>query len=250
MIDCAPEILAQIKAVTALQPRARGHTRRDSPIHSVLLTNGDIDHVAGALSLRERQPFVLNATAEIHDVLHANSVFAVLAEDVVKRTTVELDVPFTLVDGVEARVFPVPGKAALYLEGDQVEIGGEGEATVGVEFISDGASAYYVPGCAHMSEALANRLRGAAVVVFDGTLWHDEEMIEAGVGTKTGPRMGHMAMSGDHGSMAAFASIDVGRRIYSHINNTNPVLIEGSPERQAAEAAGWEIAHDGMEIEL
>lgn len=250
VIDCAPEILAQIKAVTALQPRARGGVRRDSPIQSVLLTSGDIDHIAGVLSLRERQPFSLNATAEIHDVLRGNSVFAVLAEDVVNRTTVELDVPFSLVEDVEARIFSVPGKAALYLEGDEVEIGGEGEATIGVEFISDGASAFYVPGCAHMSQALATRLRGAALVLFDGTLWHDEEMIEAGVGTKTGRRMGHMAMSGDQGSMAAFASIDVGRKIYCHINNTNPVLVEGSPERHAAEAAGWEIAHDGMEIEL
>jgi pyrroloquinoline quinone biosynthesis protein B len=250
VVNCAPEILAQIRAVKALQPRACGQAKRDSPIRSVLLTNGDIDHVAGVLSLRERQPFILNATAEIHDVLRANSVFGVLAEDVVHRSTVELDQPFPLVEGVEARVFAVPGKSALYLEGDEVEIGGEGEATVGVEITAGGVSAYYVPGCAHMSEALADRLRGAAIVLFDGTLWHDDEMIEAGVGTKTGHRMGHMSMSGEQGSMAAFASLGVGRRIYSHINNTNPVLIEGSRERRAAEAAGWEIAHDGMEIEL
>jgi pyrroloquinoline quinone biosynthesis protein B len=250
IVDCAPEILAQVRAVKALQPRARDHARRDSPIRSVLLTNGDIDHVAGALSLRERQPFILNATAEIHDVLRANSVFGVLADGVVQRTTVELDAPFPLVKGVEARVFAVPGKSALYLEEDQVEIGGEGEATVGVEITAGGVSAYYVPGCAHMSEALADRLSGAAVVLFDGTLWHDDEMIEAGVGTKTGHRMGHMSMSGEQGSMAAFAALGVGRKIYSHINNTNPVLIEGSRERQSAEAAGWEIAHDGMEIDL
>jgi pyrroloquinoline quinone biosynthesis protein B len=250
VVNCAPEILAQIRAVKALQPRAGDQAKRDSPIRSVLLTNGDIDHVAGALSLRERQPFSLNATAEIHAVLRANSVFGVLADGVVQRATVELDAPFPLVEGVEARVFAVPGKSALYLEGDQVEIGREGEATVGVEITAGGVSAYYVPGCAHMSEALADRLRGAAVVLFDGTLWHDDEMIEAGVGIKTGHRMGHMSISGEQGSMAAFASLGVERKIYSHINNTNPVLIEGSRERLTAEAAGWEIAHDGMEIEL
>jgi pyrroloquinoline quinone biosynthesis protein B len=200
------------------------------------------------LSLRERQRFVLNATAEIHAVLGANTVFGVLAEGLVKRSAVELDAPFRLVDGVEARVFAVPGKPALYLEGDHVEIGGEGEATVGVELISAGASVYYVPGCAHMSEALAARLTGAAVVLFDGTLWHDDEMIEAGVGTKTGRRMGHMPISGEDGSMAAFAGLGVGRRIYIHINNTNPILIAGSPERREVEAAGWEVAHDGMDI--
>lgn len=250
IVNCAPEILTQIKSTRALQPRQRDGARRDSPIRSVLLTNGDIDHVAGLLSLREGQPFVLNATAEIHEVLRRDRVFRVLDEGTVRRAAVRLEAPFPLVEGVTARVFAVPGKTALYLEGEEVEIGAETEATVGVEFVAGGATAYYIPGCAEMSSPLAERLKGAELVLFDATVWHDEEMIEAGVGAKTGRRMGHMAMSGPDGSMAAFAGLDVKRKVFVHINNTNPVLIEGSPQRREAEAAGWEIAYDGMEIAL
>ncbi len=101
-----------------------------------------------------------------------------------------------------------------------------------------------------MTDALRDRLQGADAVLFDGTVWQDDEMITSGVGTKTGARMGHMAMSGEGGSIAAFDGIEVGRKVFVHINNTNPVLIEGSPERIAAGRAGWDIAEDGMEIRL
>ncbi|MBS7535661.1 pyrroloquinoline quinone biosynthesis protein PqqB [Ancylobacter sonchi] len=251
LINCAPEILSQIQSLPALQPQ-RG--RRHTPVASVLLTNADIDHVAGLLSLREGQPFALLATAAIHGGLRANPVFDVLAEGVVTRRPVGLDTAFELVEGVTAEIFSVPGKIALYLEAGEIAAHGavdttlEGEQTVGVE-LSDGVSrVLFIPGCARMTEALAARIAGADAVLFDGTVWQDDEMIRAGVGTKTGARMGHMAMSGAGGSMAAFAGLDVGRKIYVHINNTNPVLIEGSPERLAAEAAGWEIGEDGLEV--
>ena len=87
-------------------------------------------------------------------------------------------------------------------------------------------------------------------MLFDGTLWQDDEMVRAGVGTKTGARMGHMSMSGENGSIEALRQVNVGRKIYVHINNTNPVLVDGSKERIAANKAGWEIAQDGMEIAL
>ena len=94
------------------------------------------------------------------------------------------------------------------------------------------------------------RLRGAPLVLFDGTLWQDNEMIDAGIGVKTGKRMGHISMSGEDGSMAAFRDLDVGRKIYIHINNSNPTLLDDTPERQEVEAQGWKISHDGMEITL
>lgn len=251
LVNCAPEILSQIQSVPALQPR---EGRRHTPIASVLLTNGDIDHVAGLLSLRESQPFTVHATAAIQDVLRANPVFDVLSPDFVARRRVALDAPFELVAGVTAEIFAVPGKIALYLEGGEIAAHGEvataveGEQTVGVE-LSDGRSRIlYIPGCARMTEALAARIAGADAVLFDGTVWRDDEMIRAGVGSKTGARMGHMAMSGPAGSIAAFEGIEVRRKVYVHVNNTNPALIEGSAERLAAEAAGWEIAEDGMEV--
>ncbi|SEM58788.1 pyrroloquinoline quinone biosynthesis protein PqqB [Halomonas caseinilytica] len=246
LINCAPEVLTQIRQTPALFPQ---QGRRHTPIASVLVTNGDIDHIGGLLSLRESSPYRLYATPEIHTALGDSPVFNVLNPDHVERCGVELEQTLELAEGLEARIFAVPGKAALYLEGDDVEIGGEGEATVGVEFRVGERRAYYIPGCATLTERLAARLEGADLVMFDGTLWRDDEMIRAGVGHKTGLRMGHMSMAGNDGSMAALASLNLGRRVFVHINNTNPVLIEGSPERQEAERQGWEISYDGMELE-
>ena len=97
---------------------------------------------------------------------------------------------------------------------------------------------------------MRQRLAGASVVFFDGTLWRDDEMIRMGVGEKTGRRMGHISISGREGAIAALQGVDIGRRIFIHINNSNPVLLEDSAERREAEAAGWEIAYDGMEVRL
>jgi pyrroloquinoline quinone biosynthesis protein B len=108
----------------------------------------------------------------------------------------------------------------------------------------------FIPACAAMTEKLANKIRGADVVLFDGTLWTDDEMLRAGVGSKTGMRMGHMSVSGPGGTLAAFATIPAGRKIFLHINNSNPILLDDSAERAAVEAAGWEVAYDGMEIRL
>jgi pyrroloquinoline quinone biosynthesis protein B len=246
LINCAPEVLTQIRGTPALFPR---QGKRDTPIASILLTNGDVDHVGGLLSLRESSPYRLHATPEIHAALRDSPVFNVLAPDHVERVEVALEETLTLAEGLEARIFAVPGKAALYLEGEDPDIGSEGEATVGVEFRVGVRRAYYIPGCAAMNERLAARLEGADLLLFDGTLWRDDEMIRAGVGHKTGSRMGHMSMSGETGSMAALSSLNIGRRVFVHINNTNPVLIDDSPERREARRHGWEIAHDGMELE-
>jgi pyrroloquinoline quinone biosynthesis protein B len=100
-----------------------------------------------------------------------------------------------------------------------------------------------------MTPALHARLKRADAVLFDGTLFTDDEMIRTGTGAKTGRRMGHMPIDGDGGSLAALAGID-GRRIYIHVNNTNPIHVAGSPERRKVEDAGWEVAADGMEIAL
>ena len=253
LINCAPEVLSQIRVTHELHPR---NGLRGSPIDSVLLTNGDIDHVAGLLSLREGQPFRLLATAAILDVLRASSAFDVLGEGTVSRCAVELGARFDLVEGVAATIFPVPGKVALYLEAREQTATGtldteiEGEQTIGIELTAGGKRALFIPGCAAITPALAARIEGADVLLFDGTLWLDDEMIREGVGTKTGRRMGHMSMYGVEGSIAQLARLEIGRRIFVHINNTNPVLIEGSEERLSAERAGWEIAEDSMEITL
>jgi pyrroloquinoline quinone biosynthesis protein B len=257
LLNASPDLRQQINDTPPLHPK-RG--LRHSPIAGVVLTNGDVDHVAGLLTLREGHAFALYATARVLRTLKENSIFNVLAADLVPRRTLTLETPTRLAHadgtdaGIEIEPFAVPGKVALYLEDSAAgeNFGTVAEDTVGLKVTSaaDGRSFFYLPGCAAMTEALAARLDGAPLVFFDGTLWRDDEMIAAGVGTKTGRRMGHMSMSGPDGSIAAFADIRIGRKVFIHMNNTNPVLLADSAERAEAEAAGWDIAHDGMEIRL
>ena len=250
LLNASPDLRSQIMARPQLQPRDPGaHGLRDTPIQTVLLTNGDIDHIAGLLTLREKQAFRLVSTAGIADVLAENPIFNALDPQFVTRSIVGLDESFELVPGLTARLFAVPGKVPLFMEGETVQTDLMGEQTVGVEIGDGERSLFYIPGCARMVPDLARRLQGAEAVLFDGTLWSDDEMIRQGVGQKTGQRMGHMSMSGPDGSIAAFAGLDVARKVFVHINNTNPVWRDG-PERAQAEAAGWEIAHDGLEVTL
>ena len=262
LVNASPDLGQQILANKALHPRPAeaGEGVRHSPIGGIVLTNADIDHIAGLLTVRESSPFALWATARVQETLRANSVFGVLNPEFVSRREMKLAEPFELVapggagSGLSVEPFAVPGKVALYLE-DETAGGNFGtveEDTIGL-CISDarnGRRFFHVPGCAAVTPALAARLKGAALVLFDGTVWEDAEMPNRKAGRKTGARMGHMAMSGPDGSMAAFAALGVARRIYIHINNTNPVLLPSSPERTEAEAAGWEIGFDGMEIVL
>ena len=135
----------------------------------------------------------------------------------------------------------------LYQEGDIVETGLMGETTVGVELAANGKRGLYIPGCAAMPEWLKDRIAGADALLFDGTLWQDDEMIRMGLGRKTGHRMGHMA-AGD--SIAALADVSVGRRIFVHMNNSNPLTDPDSAEAAQARRQGWQIGRDGMEITL
>ena len=257
VVNAAPDILSQIAATPALHPK---QGLRSTPIAAVLLTGGDVDCIAGLLSLRERQRFVVYATQPVLEMLDANPIFEVLGRDCVERRPLPLSGEFEIEDadgvalGMTIETFAVPGKTPLYLETgarDPSAIAEDG-GTIGISFRENGATVtgHYIPGCARMTDALAQRLRGEELVFFDGTLWSDDEMIRAGIGAKTGARMGHMSVGGPAGTMAAFAALDVRRKILIHINNSNPVLDEGSPEHAEARAAGWDVAHDGLELTL
>src|SRR5690606_9948757 len=248
LLNASPDLRQQILATPELHPRSGP---RHSPIGAVVLTNGDVDHVAGLLNLRESQRFDLYATGAILAVLERNPIFDVLNPEFVRRRRMMLEEPVELGDGLALVPFAVPGKVPLYLEGDALEIGAETEDVIGLELrhgLFEGA--FFIPACARLTPALAERLQGAALVLFDGTLWRDDEMIQSGTGVKTGARMGHMSLSGPNGTLAAFAPLGVRRKVLIHINNTNPVLLDDSPERAAVQAAGWEVAYDGMEITL
>ena len=260
LFNASPDIRQQIAQTPELRPTADAPLR-STPIRAVVLTNADVDHIAGLLSLRERQPFAIYATEQVLSVLEANSIFNVLDPAIVPRRVLSQTGELAICGadgsktGVTIESFAVPGKVALYLENlhrPDADFASDNGDTIGVRIVGDagGRSVFYIPGCARIDADLRLRLDGAACVLFDGTVFTDDEMITAGVGTKTGARMGHLAMSGEAGSIAGLAGVRIGRRIFVHINNTNPVLDENSPEHVAVRAGGWEVAHDGMEIEL
>jgi pyrroloquinoline quinone biosynthesis protein B len=247
LLNACPDLRTQICATPALHPRG---APRGSPIAAVVLTGGEIDQIAGLLDLREGQAFELFGTAETLRAIEANPVFGVLAPDRVPRRAVVPDTAFALPGGIEAELFVAPGKVPLYLEGDRDDnLAGDPGANVGVEIRRNGARLAFVPGAAALTPELKQRLARADLVLFDGTLFADDEMVRTGTGTKTGRRMGHMPIDGAAGSLAGLSGLSR-RRIYIHLNNTNPVLLADSPERRAVEAAGWEVAEDGMELVL
>jgi pyrroloquinoline quinone biosynthesis protein B len=250
LLNTSPDLRAQIAATPQLQPRNSskpGH--RKSPISAVVLTGAEIDQVAGLLHLRECQPFKLFGTKKTLHILRANSIFEALAHDTVSRMIVKPKKPFKLPGGLEAELFKVPGKAPLYLEGKNPKTRAETETNVGIEIRAKSARLVFIPGVAALTKEIMKRAEKADVLFFDATLYSDDEMIRAKLGRKTGRRMGHIPISGDDGSLKALQN-SAKRRIYVHINNTNPVLVDGSPERKRAEAAGFEIAEDGMKISL
>ncbi len=259
LFNASPDIRQQIAQTPELQPAADAPLR-STPIRAVVLTNADVDHIAGLLSLRERQPFAIYATAQVLATLEANSIFNVLDPAIVPRRVLPPAEEFPIQDaegrktGVTVESFAVAGKVALYLEdrdNPEADFGSDAGDTVGVRIGgANGRSLFYIPGCARIDASLVARLADAACLLFDGTVYTDDEMVAAGVGHKTGGRMGHLAMSGEAGSIAGLAGAKIGRRIFVHINNTNPVLDEKSAERAAVRAAGWEVARDGLEIEF
>ncbi len=256
LFNASPDLGAQILANHQLHPA--DDQLRHSPIDGVVLTNGDVDHVAGLLTLRERHPLAVYAHPRVLDVIGGNSIFNVLNPDVVDRRPLVMNQPLELLrkngdsSGLMIEAFDVPGKVALWLEDESAKdnFGTQAGDTIGLKISSRDKHFFYIPGCAAMTANLGDRLRHAPMVFFDGTLWQDDEMAQSQVGEKTGQRMGHMSNSGPEGSIAAFTPLDVERKIFIHINTTNPILLPESPEYATATAAGWEVAYDGMEIAL
>ncbi|MFV0382843.1 pyrroloquinoline quinone biosynthesis protein PqqB [Paracoccus sp. (in: a-proteobacteria)] len=245
VLNASPDIRSQMQHCPQMHPRGP----RDTPLASVLLTNGDIDHIAGLLSLREQTPFVIHATGEILALLAANRVFDALSPGKVSRRHIAMGSPFPILPGLMAEIFAVPGKIPLFMEEGPVRTDLMGEQTVGVR-LSDGAkTACYIPGCADVTDGLIAQLGDVDHLFFDGTLWSDDEMIRAGLGAKTGRRMGHVPISGPDGSISRLAGLRAGKT-FVHINNTNPVWRPDSPERALAQAQGWQIAFDGMEVAI
>jgi len=259
IFNASPDLRHQLWNNPILMPQSSDPLRY-SPIMGVLLTNADVDHTAGLINLRESQNFNLYGTERVLSVLENNSIFNVLNPKFVKRKPIKLDEPINLEysngedSGITVIPFAVPGKVALWLEDESKgpNFGSVDEDTIALEVKNDQGKTefFYIPGCANVPEWLKKRINNSNLILFDGTLWTDDEMIREKVGIKTGKRMGHISMHGSEGSIESFKNIKIKRKIFIHINTTNPALLENSDERKIANEAGWEIAYDNMELKI
>jgi pyrroloquinoline quinone biosynthesis protein B len=250
LINASPDILRHIERFERLWPRAP----RDTPIAAVALTNGDLDHVIGLLSLRESQPLRILATSRVRaGLVERNAVLRTLARtpDQVTWTNLELGREVVLDDvGVGVTAFPVAGKLPVHLVG-LVEPSPEDNVALKVRDLASGATLVVATAVGAL-DGIGSLIAGADAVLFDGTFWKDDELVALGLGKARAHDMAHVPLGGASGSLAGlapFASAAT-RRVFTHINNTNPVLRADSPERGEVERAGWEIAFDGMELAL
>ena len=255
LVHASPDICAQIEHFPPLHPR----NGRDTPIAGILLTNGDLDQCLGLLSLRESQPLHLYATDRVREgFTQGNVLYRTLNRTPGQMTWHPLklhaeDQPLLLPgnapSGLTITALPIPGKLPLHLAGT---LPADPQDNIGL-LIHDVASKQtlaYLPCVGEESSTLVETIEKANCVMFDGTFWTDDELIALGPGDRQAEQMAHWPLSGPTGSLHMLASLRGPKRILIHINNTNPILNEESPERQLIEAAGIEVAYDGMELVL
>jgi pyrroloquinoline quinone biosynthesis protein B len=257
LLNASPSIHAQIQACPALWPRAEGSSGRRSPIEGIVLTNGDLDHCLGLFSLRESTPLVVYATdAVFAGLVERNAIARTLrrfeGQLTHRRLVLDAPTPLLLASGVPSGLSvvarAVPGKLPIHLEGIAAP---SPEDNVGLWVRDDatGAMVAYVTAAGSL-DGLRAHLDDAAVVFFDGTFWQEDELIALGLGTSRARDMAHVPVGGERGTLALLAGLGASRRIFTHVNNTNPMLDTASGERGLVSRAGWEVATDGMEVTL
>jgi len=253
LLNASPDILEQIRATPALQP---GRALRDTGIGGVLLVDGQIDHSTGLYMLRERNsPLPLWCTDPVYeDLTRGNPILGVLGHFCgVARSRVPFDgTPFVMpgVDGVDFVAMPLVSKAAPYSPHREQSVDGD---NIGLTLIDrqSGRRAFYAPGLGARDPAVFAAMAAADVVLVDGTFWTDHEMIELGLSKKTARDIGHLPQSGAGGMMDWLDELPGNvRKILIHINNTNPILDEDSPQRAELTRRGIEVAFDGMHIQI
>lgn len=254
LLNASPEIRQQIESFSPLHPRGP----RDSPVRAILLTNGDLDHCLGLFSLRESHHLVIYATERVRRGLEeSNAIFRTLQrfpEQVTWRVLTlgreeELNGLDGSPSGLSVVALAAPGKLPIHLEGLMAP---DPEDNVGlwIRERRTGRLAVYLPGIASLDTRILQAVEGADCLFFDGTFWSSDELIRLGLSTKRAEDMAHLPVGSPAGSLTGLRPLTVHRKIYTHINNTNPILVEDSPERRAVEAARWEVAEDGMGVRL
>jgi len=254
LLNASPEIRAQVEAFPALHPRGPRH----SPIAAIILTNGDLDHCLGLLSLRESHPLVVYATERVRrGFTEGNILYRTLERFPGQVTwhTLLLGKEDGIISalgeptGLAVAAVPVPGKPPVHLESASQN---DPEENVGLRIrdVESGRVLAYFPGAGGITAEVRQGLSNTDCVFFDGTFWSSDELPALGLGTKRAADMAHLPVGGAAGSLAGLEGLRAPRRILIHLNNTNPLLREDSSERAMAEARGWEVAHDGMEVTL
>jgi pyrroloquinoline quinone biosynthesis protein B len=257
LLNASPDLRQQIEATPALHPRRNG---RDSPIAGVLLTGADLDQVSGLLSLRELHPFRIYCTASLRHILREeNSVFAMLnrAPQQVTWTEVSTESSFPLVtvagddSGLCCEVFSLGSRYPVYVSDQYLPKLPPTEASLGLILKSpSGARLAYLPAVPELDDRLLQRLETVDLLLFDGTFWSDDELIKVQGRGATAREMGHIPVSSEGGSLQKLKSLQRPRKIFVHVNNTNPMLNESSSQYGEVRAAGWEIAEDGWQFDL
>lgn len=245
IVNASPDVRDQLARFPGLHPRP---ATRDIPLDSVVITNADLDHTLGLLVMRESLPYRVLSTPWIRDTVLAHNAAFRLIEPA--WGTVKLDEPFALDrDGhLEAKLFPVPGKVPSYL-GQLASNSPEATAGLRVTDTRTRKRLVYAPGIQSLDGGTLAELAQADLRFVDGTFFTDDELLRMRPGAPDARTMGHVPISGAEGSLARLRELD-GRTVYIHLNNTNPIVDHASPERAEVEAAGVEIAEDGMELEL
>ncbi len=257
LLNASPDLRMQIERAPVLQP---GDGVRDSPISGVLITSADIDQIAGLLSLRELQPFRIYCTQSLQRILRKdNSAFGMLnrVPRQVCWTNVVPGERFPLLDvegresGISCEVFSLADRYPLYVSPERVaELNGE-EALLGMILTgSSGMRLAYLPAVPKISDELLCLLETTDLLLFDGTFWSDDELIRVQGSGATAREMGHVPVSGPDGSLQLLAGVRRPRKIFVHVNNTNPMLDESGPEYRQVRAAGWKVAEDGWQLNL
>jgi pyrroloquinoline quinone biosynthesis protein B len=245
MVNASPDVLRQIEQTPALAPQAARH----SPVRSIILTNGDLDHVLGLFSLRESWPLVLYATDAVRRGLEdRNAIFRTLRRfpEQVTWRNLPLGREVELEAGLVVEARPARGKLPVHLTG-VTDPSPEDNVSLRIRDTRTGKRVVFLTATSSAS-GLEGDLRDADCVFFDGTFWSSDELRSLGLSTARAEDMAHVPIGGAQGSLAQLAGLEIPRKIFTHINNSNPIVVEGSPEQRAVLEAGWEIAFDGMEV--
>ena len=256
VLGASPEIRAQIESFAPLHPQAPRHT----PIAGVLLANGDLDHTLGLLSLREWSHLTLYATPAVRDAFCQHNVLNNALQRYPGHSQwlpLQPGESQSLLGGIQVEPVMAPGKPPLYaapndkvsdLKTNNDDV--QPVWNVGFKFSQHGRTFGFFPSVAHVTPALRTVFDTVDLLFFDGTLWSETELVDLGLAQVRAADMAHLPVGGPNGSLQALASLHTPRRVFLHINNTNPMLREDSPEAASVRAAGWSIGEDGQEFVL